>query len=148
MNLVNPKFVDVDTLAGAVDFMHKALFSPDNNVEVFQREKTNLINYLKAMNEDRSYYASRQLAALFFTDPKQSLPRCSNGGTFAGRNSRSCFNYYTEMLNHNLIDIFVLGDVEEAEVVRLFQNFDFKDRQGHSEIFISKSSRIIKKNRS
>lgn len=39
------------------------------------------------------------------------------------------------MLNHNLIDIFVLGDVEEAEVVRLFQNFDFKDRQGHSEIF-------------
>ena len=73
MNLVNPKFVDVDTLAGAVDFMHKALFSPDNNVEVFQREKTNLINYLKAMNEDRSYYASRQLAALFFTDPKQSL---------------------------------------------------------------------------
>lgn len=135
MNLVNPKFVDMDTLAGAVDFMHNALFSPDNNVAVFEREKANLINYLKAMNEDRSYYASRQLATLFFTDANQALPGVATVELLQAETAEAVFNYYTEMLNHNLIDIFVLGDVEEAEVVRLFQNFDFKDRQGHSEIF-------------
>lgn len=135
MNLVNPKFVDMDTLAGAVDFIHNALFSPDNNVAVFEREKANLINYLKAMNEDRSYYASRQLATLFFTHSNQALPGVATVELLQAETAEAVFNYYTEMLNHNLIDIFVLGDVEEAEVVRLFQNFDFKDRQGHSEIF-------------
>lgn len=100
------------------------------------------------MNEDRSYYASRQLASLFFTDANQALPGVATVELLQAETAEAVFNYYTEMLNHNLIDIFVLGDVEEAEVVRLFQNFDFKDRQGHSEIFISKSSRIIKKNRS
>ena len=135
MSLVNPKFVGVDTLAGAVDFMHKALFSPDKNVEVFQREKTNLINYLKAMNEDRSYYASRQLATLFFTDENQALPGVATVELLESETAEAVFNYYTEMLNYNLIDIFVLGDVEKTKVVRLFQTFDFKDRQGHSDIF-------------
>ncbi|QPS70582.1 EF-P 5-aminopentanol modification-associated protein YfmF [Lactococcus garvieae] len=137
MNLVNPKYVDIDTLAGAVDFMHKALFKPDENVKVFQREKTNLINYLKAMNEDRSYYASRQLATLFYSDNKQALPGVSTVELLEAETAEAVFAYYKEMLDNNLIDIFVLGDVDKSEIEQLFQGFDFKDRHASSDIFYS-----------
>lgn len=139
MSLVNPKFVETDLLADAVDFIHKALFMPDENVQVFEREKTNLINYLKSMNEDRSYYASRQLATLFFEDENQALPAVSTVKLLEDETAESVFAYYKEMLDNNLIDIFVLGDVEEEKVSALFQDFDFKDRQDYTDIFYSQA---------
>ncbi|MFC4651881.1 EF-P 5-aminopentanol modification-associated protein YfmF [Lactococcus nasutitermitis] len=133
MSVVNPKFVGFDTLSAIVDFLKIALFQPDVqenafNVDIFQREQTNLIHYLESMNEDRAYHASRELTKLFFSDKKLALPSVSTVELLARENAQSVWDYYQEMLRSNLIDIFVLGDVAETQVERLFTDFDFENR--------------------
>ena len=96
------------------------------------------------MNEDRSYYASRQLASLFFTDANQALPGVATVELLQAETAEAVFNYYTEMLNHNLIDIFVLGDVRQRLYV-CSKTLTLKIVRGILKFFISKSSRIIKK---
>ncbi|MEY8514696.1 EF-P 5-aminopentanol modification-associated protein YfmF [Lactococcus taiwanensis] len=130
MTVVNPALVDFDTLKAGVDFLRAVLFAPDVkdgafNPFIFKREQTNLIHYLEAMNDDRAYYASRQLAQEFFKDPKQALPSVGTVELIERETPQAVFDYYQEMLKTNVIDIFVLGDVDEARVHKLFSDFDF-----------------------
>ena len=116
MSFVNPRLVDFDTLGAAVDFLKIAIFQPDAsqgqfNPEIFKREQRNLLHYLASMNDDRAYYASRQLANLFFENVNQALPSVGTSELIAKENPQDLFEYYQKMLAENAIDIFVLGDV-------------------------------------
>ncbi|RZI49921.1 insulinase family protein [Lactococcus kimchii] len=144
MSFVNPKLVDFDTLGEAIGFLKTAIFEPDAingefNPQVFKREQTNLLHYLASMNDDRSYYASRKLADLFFADSKQALPSVATAELLAQENPRAVFEYYQEMLQTNAVDIFVLGDVDENRVVDLFSDFKFADRKSVSDFSGSKT---------
>ena len=148
MNLVNPKFVDEDTLTAAIRFLKTAIFQPDVdklgfNPEVFKREQTNLIHYLESMNDDRAYYASRKLSALFFQDKNQTLPSVGTVELIRQENPEAVFAYYQEMVKTNAIDIFVLGDVDENHVVELFSEFEFTDRLLHSDAPIVYSQTLL-----
>lgn len=134
MNVVNPKFVDTDTVSQAIDFIKTALFQPDVsadgfNPEVFKREQTNLIHYLESMNDDRSYFASRKLASLFFTDKAQALPSISTVDLLKEETPEAVYAYYNEMLKTNVIDIFVLGDVDEEAICAAFETFPLEGRK-------------------
>lgn len=146
MSLVNPKFVDFDTLGEAVAFLKTALFQPDRvenafNPEVFRREQTNLVHYLESMNDDHAYYASRTLADLFFEDKHQALPSVATIELIKQENPESVFAYYQKMLQTDGIDIFVLGDVDEKRVAELFSDFDFSDRALGDELFYTQKVR-------
>lgn len=140
MSVVNPKFVEMDVLQAAVQFLQAAIFQPDCidsafNPEIFEREQINLIHYLEAMNEDRAYYASHKLSALYFTDDTLSLPSVATPALIAAQNPKDVFRYYQEMLQNNAIDIFVLGDVDETQIIELFSTFAFSDRSPQNDIF-------------
>ena len=144
MSIVNPKLVDFDTLGAAVDFLKIAIFQPDAangqfNPEIFKREQRNLLHYLASMNDDRSYYASRQLANLFFEDENQALPSVGTSELIAKENPKAVFEYYQKMLTDNAIDIFVLGDVDEKRMIERFSDFNFTDRAVSKEIFYQQS---------
>jgi len=142
MNIVNPKFLQRETLKDAIEFIHQAIFNPyvtDGafDVEVFEREQSNLIHYLEAMNEDKPYYAGRQLSQLYFEDKTQALAGVSSVELLQAETPQSVYDYYQEMLKTNAIDVIVSGDVEEQEVSALFQEFDFENRENKAEIFYS-----------
>ena len=144
MSFVNPRLVDFDTLGAAVDFLKIAIFQPDAsqgqfNPEIFKREQRNLLHYLASMNDDRAYYASRQLANLFFENVNQALPSVGTSELIAKENPQDLFEYYQKMLAENAIDIFVLGDVDEKRVIDLFSDFNFTDRAVSKEIFYQQS---------
>lgn len=147
MNIVNPKFVDFDTLGEAVKFLKTALFSPDVvgqafNPEIFKREQINLVHYLQSMNDDRSYYASRKLSQLFFSDKNQALPSVGTVELIQKETATSVFAYYQEMLKTNEVDIFVLGDVDEKRIFELFSDFKFTgEEQADSDVISSPSLR-------
>ncbi|MCL2114111.1 MAG: insulinase family protein [Streptococcaceae bacterium] len=142
MNVVNPKFVNFDTLGEAISFLKTALFEPDVtgkafNPTIFKREQTNLIHYLESMNDDRAYYASRKLANLFFEDKEQALPSVGTVELIERETPEAVFDYYQKLLKNNATDIFVLGDVDEKRVVELFSDFGFTDRTAVSDVFYS-----------
>ncbi|PCS00737.1 hypothetical protein RT41_GL001119 [Lactococcus fujiensis JCM 16395] len=139
MSVVNPNYVNFDTVGSAIEMIKNALFLPDAdgtqfNPEIFKREQTNLVHYLEAMNDDRSYFASRKLADLFFTNSEQALPSIATLDLLKEETATSVYAYYKEMLATNIIDIFVMGDVDEEKVVKAFEAFPFERRTDNADV--------------
>ncbi|GBG96462.1 EF-P 5-aminopentanol modification-associated protein YfmF [Lactococcus termiticola] len=151
MAFVNQAFIDEDSLAEAIAFVKSVIFEPDVDEEkagrfnpaVFEREKRNLSHYLKAMNEDRGYYASRKLSSLFFSDKEQGLPGVANSELLEPETPESVYAYYQEMLAKDNIDIIVLGDVNEDEVVQQFQAFSFEGRKELTEVLYHQDPKAL-----
>lgn len=153
MSFVNPTFLDFDSLSASIDFLKAVIFRPDTvgdsfNPEVFEREKVNLSHYLASMNDDRGYYASRQLSELFFEEPRQSLPSVANEALIAVETASSVYAYYQKMLAEDNIDIILLGDLSEAEeraAEQAFAAFPFEARAEFSEVLYQQKLRPIER---
>ncbi len=146
MSVVNPHYVNENTVLDALQFIKTALFQPDItseafNPDVFKREQINLIHYLEAMNDDRSYFASKQLSKLFFTDKNQALPSIATVDLLKKETAASVYHYYQEMLTNNAIDCFVLGDIDEAQIKAAFDTYPLADRKSNPDVFYQQEIR-------
>lgn len=143
MRVVNPKYVPSDTVTEAIALIHQALFMPliDDigfDEATFAREKKNLIHYLEATREDKAYVASVKLSELFFADKNLSTPSIATAALLTHETRQSVFDYYTNMLATDTIDIWVLGDLTDADVAHIeacFADMPFSDRDPLSEVF-------------
>ena len=128
MNIVNDHYLqDSQVLAEAVDFLKEIIFAPNIQAgqfeaETFQREKENLKAYLESIVEDKQTYASLALQSVYFNQSEdQKIPSFGTVAALAEETAASLAAYYQKMLAEDQVDIFVLGDVNEAELVPLFK---------------------------
>ncbi|WP_265459304.1 EF-P 5-aminopentanol modification-associated protein YfmF [Enterococcus sp. HY326] len=135
MSLVNGKYVeDENLLADSVDFLREILFYPHVlgdkwEEQTFQIEKDNLKSYLESLKEDKQTYASLSLQELYFDgDENQKTPSVGTIEDLESLTAKDLAEYYQVMMAEDQIDIFVVGDVTEAEVVKLMKQLPFAAR--------------------
>ncbi|WEV60632.1 pitrilysin family protein [Streptococcaceae bacterium ESL0729] len=141
LSLVNPNLVkDPGLLQEALTFLGDVIFNPllstsggqlSFDRETYLREQKNLIKYLEASVEDRSYYASQRLTSLYFTDSDMKLPSSATADLVRAEDRFTTYKYYQKMLKEDEIDLFVLGDFDdqtEAFIEESFKKFAFTDR--------------------
>lgn len=156
MNLVNDNYLqDSHVLADTVDFIKEILFYPNIQGTAFEagtfsREKENLKAYLESISEDKQTYASLALQNLYFSKSEdQKIPSFGTVAALENETAESIAAYYHQMISEDQVDIFVLGDVTEAQVVPLFQELPFTDRaEGMGDIFYVQPSRNVIEERS
>ena len=156
MNLVNDKYLeDSHVMAGAVDFINEILFHPNITAgafdqETFEREKENLASYLESINEDKQTYASLALQNLYFSQSEnQRIPSFGTLEDLETETAESIAEYYQRMMKEDKVDIFVIGDVTAEEVVGLFKQLPFVDREaGMGAIFYEQPARNVIEERS
>lgn len=135
MNLVNDKFLTEKNITQkAISFLKEMLFAPNitNDLfheETFLREKENLLSYLKSVYEDKQTYSSLELQKLYFKDPAQGIPSFGLKKQLEKVTNAQLVEAYTEMIEEDKVDILVVGDVTEEEMVSLFSEFPFKERE-------------------
>lgn len=135
MNLVNDKFLTEKNITQkAISFLKEMLFAPNitNDLfheETFLREKENLLSYLKSVYEDKQTYSSLELQKLYFKDPAQGIPSFGLKEQLEKVTNAQLVEAYTEMIEEDKVDILVVGDVTEEEMVSLFSEFPFKERE-------------------
>lgn len=132
MNLVNGKYInDEKILAQGVDFLKEVLFYPNQQAglfdeETFNLEKENLIDYITSVPEDKQAFASLQLQELYFgQESNQGVPSFGLVEDLQATSNEDLMATYRELLAKDIVDIFVVGDVEEQRVYDLFAQWDF-----------------------
>lgn len=143
MNLVNGKYLGVSSLLDqATAFIKEILFAPNIVASSFDEgtfaiEKENLIAYMKSIAEDKQTYASQELQQLFFqSDADQSVPSYGTLASLTALTSQDLVATYEKMLNEDQVDVFLVGDVTEAEGGRFMAALPFsKTERVHPEIF-------------
>ncbi|GAB2024162.1 EF-P 5-aminopentanol modification-associated protein YfmF [Lactovum odontotermitis] len=146
VNVVEPRFVGEDTLKIGLELLHDAIFEPllaDGKFEpqLFELVKTNGLHDLESLKDDNAYVAAVKLEELFYADENMSTPSHGTVELFKKVDAVRLYDYYLTMLATNSVDIFVLGDVAEAELIRDFESWKFADRPALDEnkIFYSQA---------
>ncbi|WP_159721504.1 EF-P 5-aminopentanol modification-associated protein YfmF [Enterococcus sp. CSURQ0835] len=135
LNIVNGKYVNNPTiLPESVAFLKEVLFEPNIrdgkfDQQTFDLEKENLKSYLESLQEDKQTLASLKLQETYFSDPAQKIPSFGTIADLEQETSESIATYYHELLTHDQVDLFVIGDVEAEEVTALFQALPFEERE-------------------
>lgn len=135
LQLVNGKYVeDTQLMADAVNFLKEIIFYPNIqagswNKKTFDLEKENLKTYLESLKEDKQTYASLELQELYFDeDESQRMPSLGRVEDLEELTAEELSGYYQHMLQHDKVDIFVIGDVNQEEIIQLFQQLPFDSR--------------------
>lgn len=135
LGIVNGKYVDdPKLLPTAMDFLKEILFYPNIqdgkfDEQTFQLEKENLQSYIETLQEDKQTMASLKIKETYFTDEAQKLPSFGTVDDLESETNEGLAAYYQEMITQDQVDLFVIGDVEEAEMAELFKELPFAERK-------------------
>lgn len=151
MNVVNGRYVGEETLfSDVVGFLNEILFRPKisgNSFDeaIFNVEKDNMLAYLDSISEDKQTYASLQLQELYFQqDPDQQTPSFGTYQQTQALTAEDLVATYQKMMAEDQVDIFVVGDIDEASATAALSQLNFpKTQRVHPEIFYRQTDRHV-----
>lgn len=131
---VNDQVAGTNLFAQVVNMIDEILFHPlidDNEFDgpTFRLQAHNLQQTITSLYDDKQFYANRQLMELYYA--KDSLLRVPSFGRIqdlASLTAQSLVDVYQKMIDHDRVDIFVLGDVDPAMVKETMGQLPFVDR--------------------
>ncbi|MFP7357511.1 pitrilysin family protein [Kurthia gibsonii] len=111
-----------DVLNKVLDLVHTVLFKPNFTNDLFQssiveREKAMVIDRIQSIFDEKSRYAQTQLQKIFRPNHPASI---SVNGTVADVEAitpQTLKDAYEAMLQYDDVDIFVVGDINEEQMV-------------------------------
>lgn len=141
ISYINPHYLpeQEDITGEIIDFLEACLFKPLKNgsafkEDVFAVEKNNLISFLETEVEDNFYHADVEMSKLYYEDEAVQIPRVGRIDLVEQVTAETAFKTYSNMLRLDKIDIFVLGQVDQALVQEKFSSFSFKYRNPKLEL--------------
>lgn len=133
---VNDHFLkDADVLNKVLELMHTVLFNPNFTDGLFQssiveREKAMVIDRIQSVFDEKSRYAQVKLQQLFRPNHPASTGVNGTVELVEAITPEALKQAYEELLANDFIDIFVVGDIDEDEMVRSLKKYlPFTDRK-------------------
>ena len=130
-SFLNPRYTEKGMLEKSIKFISNIIFNPNVTNRKFDRDSFNALKKthekeLKAIKEDTMTYSTyRMLENMDNTSPI-SFRRCGYIEDLDKITTSDLYNYYEEMFRNNIVDIFVLGDIEFDQIEKLIkENFKF-----------------------
>lgn len=139
-NLVNGKYLGLsnekqaELIKSAFQFLNEVIFHPllgDEafDQETFIRQKENVIDYLNSALDDKQQLAAIELRKLYYANDLAFANGVLGSVDLMQEVSNSkLFAYYKNTLNHNLVNISVLGDVDVDVIKKLVLKLPFDER--------------------
>lgn len=121
-SFVNDQIAGTNLFTQVVDLINEILFHPlidDNEFDgpTFRIQAHNLQQTITALYDDKQFYANRQLMNLYYpTDAILRVPSFGRVVDLAKLTAQNLVPVYRDMIEHDRVDIFVLGDVDPVTV--------------------------------
>lgn len=127
------RFEENSLLEELLNVLKELLFNPLVTTEQYQPasfelEKQNVIAAIDTEKEDVFFLSDQQLKRQFFKDSCQSLSTLTTKELLEKENSFTAYQEFQRMLNHDHIDIFLVGNFDDYQVIKIFHQFPFKER--------------------
>ena len=121
-SFVNDRYADQDLFSQVIELINQVLFHPlveqgEFDSPTFRLQVNNLASTIKSLYDDKQFYAHQKLCQLYYQN--NSVMRTPSFGQLSDLSEltpASLVKTYQHMINHDRVDIFVLGDVQPAAV--------------------------------
>ncbi|WP_079525342.1 EF-P 5-aminopentanol modification-associated protein YfmF [Solibacillus isronensis] len=123
-----------NVLNEAIDLIQEAIFKPNYENGVFKesivnREKEMVIQRIQSIFDDKSRYAQKRLTEIIRPNSAASFSANGNIEAVKAITPQSLTKTYEDMLANDVIDIYVVGDINVEEMTeKLKAAFQFADR--------------------
>lgn len=137
LDLLNPKYAEETYLSEALKFFFDLIFKPNVKDCEFDREtldtiRTRLISDIKCIKENPTRYSA--LEAMDAMDP-ESVSSIRMLGTIEDLEAitpQNLYQEYLDILEHDYVDIYIIGDIDEDEIISLInENVKLKTIKSH-----------------
>ncbi len=133
-SFVNNRFVNEDLFEKISGLINEILFHPlidDGEFDgpTFRIQANNLRSTIKSFYDDKQFLASQRLMDLYYrNDSVMKIPSFGQIADLEKLNAKSLVTTYQSMINHDKVDIFVLGDIDPELARRVFARLPFNNR--------------------
>ena len=132
INALNDNYSEEGNFAAALDFLMGLIFNPDLqnnafNATNFNLEKEALEDEIKGIKDNHRLYSNKRLLELI--DENMPFSYHSEGylEDLNNLDAKMLYDYYKDVLKYDIVDIFVLGDVDFDFIKNFFAvNFPIK----------------------
>ncbi len=125
---LNDKYTEKGNFTNVVEFISDVIFNPDVKENKFNEDKLdivkdNCINSINSLKEDSSSYSLIRMAEAFDKDSPLSYRMLGYKEDLDKIDSKNLYDYYLKMINNDLVDIFVIGDVDTPTIVSTIKKY-------------------------
>ena len=124
------KYTESGNFEESLKYLSEIIFKPDVYNKKFKEDKleivkTKISNNLSTIKENSSMYTLIRLNEVFNSGP---ISYRVNGYVedLEDINTANLYNYYDSFINHDLVDIFVVGDVSNDDIKLIKKYFKFR----------------------
>ncbi|MGE7020305.1 EF-P 5-aminopentanol modification-associated protein YfmF [Solibacillus cecembensis] len=133
---VNDNYLAHDSVLNEViGLLHDAIFKPNFEHNVFikaivEREKEMVIQRIQSIFDDKSRFAQKRIMEILRPNHPASISANGTIDAIKAISPESLTAAYEDMLNHDAIDIYVVGDIDvEQMIAKIKEALPFIDRE-------------------
>lgn len=143
---LDPKYTEKGMLEKSFEFLKEILFNP--NIDEFGFDDNSfgigykiLEDHLISLNENPELYAQIRLLEELDPDSIISYRSCGYNDDLKIIDKKKLYDYYLDVIDNDIVDIFVVGNVNTKEIQKIISNlFFFKERNKKSDNHFCHSS--------
>ncbi|MEV9640175.1 pitrilysin family protein [Mammaliicoccus sciuri] len=128
-------FAGEDVLKQLFELIRAVVFEPKASENAFdqtvvEREKRTVRDRIRSVYDDKTRYAQKRMLEIMRPDQPASISAYGTEEAVSAITNKSLHQAYEDMIQHDLIDIYVVGDVDEQDIVtKIKESLPFKARK-------------------
>ncbi len=132
MTILHDKYSEEGNYKKSLSFLNEIIYNPNVSNNKFSEDalkvvKKNALTSLEGLKEDSMYYSIIKLYEVMDNDSPMSYRMCGYIEDLDKITPSNLYSYYKNMINKDLMDIFVVGDIDFEETEELIrENFELK----------------------
>lgn len=129
---LNDKYTEENNFEESIKFLHEIIFNPDVEEERFKEDKLELVKSnatlaLNSIKEDATNYSLIRMSEAYDKTSPISYRMTGYLEDLDKITEENLYEYYERMLDNDYVDIFILGDINEKELLPIIKKyFKFK----------------------
>ena len=132
LQTLNDKYTEENNFEESIKFLHEIIFNPDVEEERFKEDKLELVKSnatlaLNSIKEDAANYSLIRMSEAYDKTRPISYRMTGYLEDLDKITEENLYEYYERMLDNDYVDIFILGDINEKELLPIIKKyFKFK----------------------
>ena len=128
MDFLNPKYTEDFNIEDAIRLPFELIFNPDVKNEEFKRStletiRTRMIADIESLKENPRRYALMEALKSFDEKSISAINIMGNVDDLNLITPHNLYETYQEIIDHDYIDIFIIGDIDEHQVVDIISKY-------------------------
>lgn len=135
---LNPKYSEENIIEESFDFLKEILFNPNVDENGFEKKSFDIAHHileehLSSLKENADLYSQIRLYEELEPNGIISYRKCGYNEDLDMINRKNLYDYYLDVLNTDIVDVFVVGDVDADYIKEKIKNsFTFNKRKKES----------------